>query len=190
MFRKFFILVASVTLTVALGSVNTNAQGANRCGSGNFNQGQLLIVGLTTDQRLVCFSENLRGRVVNIGTVSGLVGDTALIGIDYRVQDGELYGVGNMGGVYMLSTATAAATLVNNLTVALSGTAFGVDFNPAADRLRIISNTCNCGNSKKLSRLFLGTLVAVDLLWDLGVSSICTVEYSLCRSYGCHCRCI
>lgn len=141
MFRKFFILVASVTLTVALGSVNTNAQGANRCGSGNFNQGQLLIVGLTTDQRLVCFSENLRGRVVNIGTVSGLVGDTALIGIDYRVQDGELYGVGNMGGVYMLSTATAAATLVNNLTVALSGTAFGVDFNPAADRLRIISNT-------------------------------------------------
>lgn len=48
----------------------------------------------------------------------------------------------------------------------------------------------NCGNSKKLSRLFLGTLIAVDLLWDLGVSSICIVGYSLCRSYGGHCRCI
>ena len=30
---------------------------------------------------------------------------------------------------------------MNSLTVPLSGTAFGVDFNPAADRLRIISDT-------------------------------------------------
>jgi hypothetical protein len=64
-----------------------------------------------------------------------------LIGIDFRVQDGQLYGVGNAGGVYRINSNTGAATLVNNLTVALDGTSFGVDFNPAADRLRIISNT-------------------------------------------------
>ena len=39
------------------------------------------------------------------------------------------------------STQTALATLVSQLTVALEGTYFGVDFNPAADRLRIISDT-------------------------------------------------
>lgn len=141
MLRRFCLAVAVLIVTGAIGTSDISAQGANACGSGNFNSGQLRIVGLTTDQRLVCFSENMRGRIVNIGQISGLVGDTSLVGIDYRVQDGELYGVGNLGGVYILDTMTAAATLVNNLTVALSGTAFGVDFNPAADRLRIISDT-------------------------------------------------
>ena len=37
--------------------------------------------------------------------------------------------------------STAAATRVSQLTAGLDGTFFGVDFNPAADRLRIISNT-------------------------------------------------
>jgi Domain of unknown function (DUF4394) len=63
------------------------------------------------------------------------------VGIDFRVQDGKLYGVGNGGGVYTVSVDTAAAVLVSQLTIALDGTIFGVDFNPAADRLRIISNT-------------------------------------------------
>ena len=50
-------------------------------------------------------------------------------------------GVGNGGGVYTIDTTTASAQLVNTLTIPLDGTAFGVDFNPAADRLRIISDT-------------------------------------------------
>ena len=57
------------------------------------------------------------------------------------MQDGKLYGVGNGGGVYTIDPRTAAATFVNALTVPLDGTTFGVDFNPAADRLRIISDT-------------------------------------------------
>ena len=57
------------------------------------------------------------------------------------MQDGKLYGVGNGGGVYTIDTTTAHAQLVNALTIPLNGTAFGVDFNPAADRLRIISDT-------------------------------------------------
>ena len=64
-----------------------------------------------------------------------------LLGIDFRVQDGNLYGLGNSGGVYILDAKTAAATFVNRLTVALTGTSFGVDFNPVADRLRVVSNT-------------------------------------------------
>ena len=63
--------------------------------------------------------------------------DTALVGIDFRVQDGQLYGVGNGGGVYRINPRTGAAAFVNALTVPLAGTVFGVDFNPAADRLRM-----------------------------------------------------
>jgi hypothetical protein len=97
-------------------------------------------IGLTADQRLVGFRVSKPNDVRGIGKVTGLAGDTKLIGIDYRVQDGRLYGVGDAGGVYTLSSS-AKATKVSQLTVALSGTAFGVDFNPAADRLRIVSDT-------------------------------------------------
>lgn len=101
----------------------------------------LQVVGLTADQRLVCFNERKPGKARAIGYVSGLMTDTRLVGIDFRVQDGLLYGVGNAGGVYKIDTSYATATLVNRLTVALDGTSFGVDFNPAADRLRIVSNS-------------------------------------------------
>lgn len=73
-------------------------------------------------------------------TITGLDGDTSLVGIDYRVQDGLLYGVGEAGGLYSI-TAAGAATKVGELTVPLEGEQFGVDFNPAANALRVISDT-------------------------------------------------
>ena len=102
----------------------------------------LRVIGLTDDGRLVSFRARSPEKARDIGYVKGLTGtDTALIGIDFRVQDGKLYGVGNGGGVYTIDPETAEATFVNALTVPLAGTVFGVDFNPAADRLRIISDT-------------------------------------------------
>ncbi|MFH0340762.1 MAG: DUF4394 domain-containing protein [Chromatiales bacterium] len=107
----------------------------------------LKVIGLTDDGRLVKFRSDKPSRSQEIGFVSGLVGnDVALVGIDFRVQDGLLYGVGNGGGVYTIDRRTGVASFVNSLNdgvnpVPLSGNFFGVDFNPAADRLRIISDT-------------------------------------------------
>jgi len=103
----------------------------------------LRVIGLTDNGRLVSFRSNTPHRTREIGPVTGLTGaDTALVGIDFRVQDGLLYGVGNGGGIYTIDTTTAVATSVNlPLTIALSGTSFGVDFNPAANALRVISDT-------------------------------------------------
>jgi RND superfamily putative drug exporter len=53
------------------------------------------VVGLTTDGRLVRFDAAPPGRTRGIGKVKGLAGDQSLVGVDYRVQDGRLYGVGN-----------------------------------------------------------------------------------------------
>jgi Domain of unknown function (DUF4394) len=104
--------------------------------------GELRVFGLTDDGRLVRFRADAPRKDRDLGYVWNLMGaDTALVGIDFRVQDGKLYGVGNGGGVYTIDTTTARATFVNALTVPLSGASFGVDFNPAADRLRIISDT-------------------------------------------------
>ncbi|MGI9067643.1 MAG: DUF4394 domain-containing protein [Pyrinomonadaceae bacterium] len=108
--------------------------------------GTLSVVGLTADQRLICFDENAPGNASNIGTVSGLITDTRLVGIDFRPatgndgDGGDLYGLGNAGGVYTINVDTAQATLRSRLNVALSGNFFGVDFNPVVDRLRVTSD--------------------------------------------------
>jgi hypothetical protein len=73
--------------------------------------------------------------------LTGLTGDRALVGIDYRSFDGRLYGVGDGGGLYQVDPVSGATVKVGQLTVALSGTSFGVDFNPAANALRVISDT-------------------------------------------------
>ena len=116
----------------------------SRCGNrSSFVKGdRLTIFALTEDQRLLRFRECNPEGPRDIGSIYGLQKpDTMLVGIDFRVQDGWLYGVGNGGGIYTIDTKTAVAMLVSQLTVSLDGQFFGVDFNPAANALRIISNT-------------------------------------------------
>lgn len=108
--------------------------------AGDRGQSSLNIVGLTNDNKLVQFSSN-NPSPRETGTISGLAGgDTRLVGIDYRVQDGKLYGVGDKGGLYTLET-NGQATSVGRLTIAPQGTNFGVDFNPTANALRVVSDT-------------------------------------------------
>jgi hypothetical protein len=135
--RRVFSMSAAVVVVILAAGHLADASG----GSKDDEYDRLRAFGLTDDGRLVRFSTRAPERARNVGYISGLSGmDSALVGIDFRVQDGKLYGVGNFGGVYTIDTKTAQAMLVNTLTVPLSGTSFGVDFNPAADRLRIISD--------------------------------------------------
>ena len=127
------VLIGAPTASADRGSSSTGVVGAR--------SGGLEAIGLTADQKLVRFSVDLPRRTRAVASISGLAGDTSLIGIDYRVQNGLLYGVGNAGGIYTVNDTTGVAAKVSQVTVALTGTNFGVDFNPAADRLRVISDT-------------------------------------------------
>ena len=126
--------IPAIALASALSATPAAATDCNRDST---------VIGLTDDQRLVRFRECKPSRFNEIGDITGLSGsDTALVGIDYRVQNGVLYGLGNGGGIYVfIDKDTAAATFVSQLSRALEGASFGVDFNPAADRLRIVSDT-------------------------------------------------
>jgi hypothetical protein len=139
---KLWVLSAAVVLMLL---TITPSMATSSCGNRpDLGRGpRLTILGLTADQRLVQFRECQPGQLDEIGRVYGLQSpDTALVGIDFRVQNAQqLYGVGNGGGIYTIDPYTAAASRVSQLTVSLDGTFFGVDFNPAADRLRIISDT-------------------------------------------------
>lgn len=92
-------------------------------------------VGLTGDKTLVLFdTETL--------AVSGTVevsGVDRLHGIDVRPADGMLYGVTGDGKVVTIDTASGVATEKSQLSETLpEGVAASVDFNPVADRLRIV----------------------------------------------------
>ena len=138
-YTKTHIIVSTCLALLLVGGAWHVALGEARDDERSRND--LRVIGLTDEGQLVSFRARSPERTRQIGYVTGFTGtDTALVGIDFRVQDGKLYGVGNGGGVYTIDPTTAEATFVNALTVALVGTTFGVDFNPAADRLRIISD--------------------------------------------------
>ncbi|MFF7364406.1 DUF4394 domain-containing protein [Streptomyces sp. NPDC008125] len=79
-----------------------------------------------------------------------LDGDRALVGIDFRVQNGKLYGVGDKGGIYTLS-GDAKADRVSQLTGALQGKNFGVDCSSYRFRVLRPLRTCS-GTSKSFQR--------------------------------------
>lgn len=176
---KKSVVFGLTALTLALQSTGAMASDTLNCSSGangvdvgpaaRSNAEQKLNVAVLTDlpngQALLCVNERNASRSTMIGAIGALVGDTKLVGMDYRVQDGKLYAVGNMGGVYTIDTINATANLVNRLTVALEGTLFGVDFNPAADRLRIVSNT---GQNLRHNVNMGGTTIADSTLNNVG----------------------
>ena len=147
MFRKSLITSAVVAITLGLaacgGEVSSPASAPAPVAVGD-------TIALSASGRLFSFNRETPSTEVGSVTVSGLLADETLLGIDFRPADGLLYGVGSKGSIYKILPATGVATVASTLRAAtgsanpftnLSGANFGVDFNPVADRLRVVSNT-------------------------------------------------
>lgn len=131
---------------IALGAVTALTAGSGMAAVGSAQAATSTIpksaLGLSSNgKNLTTFSLTTGKRTKALGQAKGLVGDVRLIGIDERPADHKVYGVGDKGGIYVVNRGNGAVRKVSQLSVALDGTHFGVDFNPAADRLRIISDT-------------------------------------------------
>jgi Domain of unknown function (DUF4394) len=136
--RKRSLLLAALSVAALLTVVAPMIASA---GDDRRNRGDLDVIGLTADGRLIEFESDDPRDADTVGTIAGLVQDTRIVGIDYRPATGELIGLGDQGGVYAISDDDARGTLKSRLNVALNGSSFGVDFNPTVDRLRVISDT-------------------------------------------------
>jgi hypothetical protein len=97
------------------------------------------------------------------------------VGIDVRPANGDLYGLGDAGGVYEIDLDDASATLVSRLSVALDGTSFGIDFNPTVDRLRIVSDT---GQNLRANVDTGATTEDLDLLYAAPASGVTGAAYT------------
>ncbi len=105
------------------------------------------VIALTESGQLVSFNRAAPQTLVGSVVVSGLASGETLLGIDIRPADGQLYALSNTGRLYTLNASTGVSTFKATLRAAtgdaftaLSGANFGVDFNPVADRLRVVSN--------------------------------------------------
>ncbi|MEV8638277.1 DUF4394 domain-containing protein [Streptosporangium sp. NPDC051023] len=146
-------LAAAAAITVGSAGTGSAAIASGAAGSGSTASSSstaapsLQAYGITSDGKLMAAFTTDKPKELNwVSRIAGLVNDTFVIGIDFRVQDGKFYAVGNQGGIYTISlprnsTDDVVVTKVSQLSVALNGTTFDVDFNPAADRLRVISDT-------------------------------------------------
>ena len=95
---------------------------------------------LNTSGEILGFDLSTPSQIDSRVAVSGLDEGESLVGIDFRPATGDLYGVGSNSQLYIIDPASGVATLVAPLSVALQGTVFGVDFNPSADALRVVSD--------------------------------------------------
>jgi hypothetical protein len=107
-------------------------------------------IALTASGRIVSFDRAAPATLVGTVNVSGLAAGETLLGIDIRPADGRLHALASSGTIYTIDPATGRATLLSTLRAAsgddnpftaLAGTSFAVDFNPAADRLRVVSDS-------------------------------------------------
>jgi FG-GAP repeat. len=99
------------------------------------------IFAVTSTNQLIRFNSRTPGTVVTVGSITGLQGGENVVGMDFRPATGQLIALGSNSRLYSINKMTGVATFISTLSTPLSGTSFGVDFNPTVDRLRIVSNS-------------------------------------------------
>src|SRR5215204_1887735 len=102
------------------------------------NSEQLFATNGSTISR---FDSAALGTVVTV-PYSGLQAGETIFGLDIRPANGLIYGIGSTSRLYTINPLTGQAVQVGSAgAFTINGTSFGMDFNPAADRLRLVSNT-------------------------------------------------
>jgi hypothetical protein len=97
------------------------------------------LLGLTADNALVRIDSETRRASAPV-RITGA--DGRVTGIDQRPQDGRLYGVTERGQIVTIDPANGRATQVSRLNTEFqSGGRVVFDFNPVANRLRLMAMT-------------------------------------------------
>jgi hypothetical protein len=96
------------------------------------------IIGLVDGKSIVTIDPSTR-KVTGVAVIKGT--DTAILGIDVRPGDGMVYGIASNGMIYTIDPKSGQSTKKSKLSEAWkAGVTTTIDFNPAADRLRVMGS--------------------------------------------------
>lgn len=140
------------------------------------------IYATTVSNVLVSFDSATPCSVTTIGRIAGLEEGEQVLGIDFRpAAPTQLYALGSSSQLYVIDTTTAVATAVGApLSPTLEGTAFGFDFNPTVDRIRIISDT---GQNLRVHPTTGAVTVDTDLNYPAGDVNAGAVPFAVGAAY-------
>ena len=159
-----------------LGNVNISGNVIGLAVELNENPTVVGLNGTLTAPTLFSFSLRTPNTISSPVAVTGLAMGDQLLGIDVRPATGELYGFvrnGTNGKLYTINPDTGAATLESSLTNAIAmgptlvfdaGKNYSIDFNPAADRLRIVSSGTGDGENYRINVDTGATIIESDQL--------------------------
>ncbi|MEO6276230.1 DUF4394 domain-containing protein [Roseateles sp.] len=100
------------------------------------------IYAVTTTNQLVQFNAGQPQKTLSTKALTGLSAGDTLLGIDYRVAKGQLFGLGASGQLYRIDTKTGAVSAVGTAVgLPIGATEWGFDFNPTVDRIRLVSDS-------------------------------------------------
>jgi hypothetical protein len=101
------------------------------------------IYGVTDSNRLLLFTSEAPGGAASSSLpLRGLGADEKVVGLDVRPSDDTLFAVTSANRAVQINPITGAVRpAFGPFAPALNGASFGVDFNPAANALRIVSDT-------------------------------------------------
>ncbi|MGQ0616919.1 MAG: DUF4394 domain-containing protein [Acidimicrobiia bacterium] len=101
------------------------------------------VYGLTPANELVSFTAASPGTVSAPVAITGLDALEDIVAIDVRPANGQIYALTDDSQLYTVDATTGVAVQVGAapFSPALIGTAFGFDFNPVVDRIRVVSDT-------------------------------------------------
>ena len=115
-----------ITAPVAAGTIEAQPAEASK------------LIALTDNNTLVSFDSDNPGesQFTNVTGVDGV-----LLGIDTRPANGSIYGIDTLNNIYTIDSGSGEATYISTLDIPFEGgTISGFDFNPVADRLRLVGD--------------------------------------------------
>lgn len=98
------------------------------------------VIAVTAEAQVIRFNAGQPTRLQGRKPLLGLDAGDRLVGIDFRVARGVLYALSAAGKLYTLDAASGRLAPVGSGSgLALGAQAVGLDFNPVADRIRVVA---------------------------------------------------
>jgi hypothetical protein len=98
------------------------------------------VIAVTADAQVIRFNAGQPQRVLSRQPLHGLAAGDRLVGVDFRMSRGVLFALAASGRLYTLDAASGRLSPVGNGSgLQLGSQPVGFDFNPVADRIRVVA---------------------------------------------------